>query len=177
MNQSQRARQMLKEWGILAILLILLHAFLIGGWVILNPGSSRSATANILLMVAYLVLFAIIGWFFYKRVSRAGSPPEYREAREHGLPATAKILEIKRTRWRNKKSQSYKRRGLPTRFEYEMRVRVTRPGAEPYEAMLAEFLIGVQIPKKGEEIPVKVHPQRPEVIVMLLDPLPSQSGL
>jgi hypothetical protein len=50
-----------------------------------------------------------------------------------------------------------------------MRVRVMRPGAADYEATLAEFLTGDQVPKKGETIPIKVHPQRPEVMVLAID--------
>ena len=34
----QRARRMLKEWGILAALMVLLHALLFLAWAALNPG-------------------------------------------------------------------------------------------------------------------------------------------
>lgn len=37
-----------------------------------------------------------------------------------------------------------------------------------YEADLAEFLKSEQIPQKGAVIPVKVHPENPDVIVMVL---------
>ena len=174
MNMSQRARQMLKQWGILLGLLILLHSFLFLGWVILEPVAARSTTAIILLMIVYLVLFAIILLIFLKRLGQAASPPEYREAQEQGLPATAKVLTIERTHWRIERNRNFRLQVRPSRREYRMRVRVTREGEPDYEASLAEFLTGDQVPKKGAVIPVKVHPQRPEVIVIIQDQ-PSQS--
>jgi hypothetical protein len=120
-------------------------------------------------MIVYVVAFAVISFIFYRRLGRAHSPPEYREAREHGLPATAKVLEIKRTRWRIERNINFSLKIRPRRWEYEMRLRVTRPGEVDYEGMLAEFLDTEQVPKKGATIPVKVHPQHPEVIVMVPD--------
>ncbi len=167
MNMSQRTRQMLKLWAIFGGLLVLLHIFLFVGWVIIEPYTIDSFTPILVLMTVYLVLFAIIGWWFYKRVSEADSPIEYREAEEHGLPATAKVLDIKRTRWRIKRSRNFKLRARPTKFEYQIRVRVNKLSGD-YEAQLAEFLAGDQVPKKGNVIPIKVHPERPDVIVMVI---------
>jgi hypothetical protein len=168
MNMSQRASQMLKQWAILGGLLIVLHVFLFIGWVIIEPYVRDSSTPILVLTVIYLVLFAVIGWWFYKRLVEADSPIEYREAEEHGLSATAKVLDIKRTKWRIKRSRNFKLQGRPTRFEYEMRVRVSLDGQPDYEAMVADFLVGDQVPKKGDVIPIKVHPERPEVIVMVI---------
>jgi hypothetical protein len=47
-----------------------------------------------------------------------------------------------------------------------MRIRVSRPGQPDYETELAEFLTGDQVPEKGSVISVKLHPRRPDVIVM-----------
>jgi hypothetical protein len=168
MNMSQRAREMMKYWAILGGLLILLHIFLFTGWVIIEPYARRSFTPTLVLMVAYLVLFAIIGWWFYKRVGEAASPLEYAEAEEHGLSATAKVLDIKRTRWRIKRSRNWRLQLRPTRFEYQMRVRVSLDGQPDYEALVADFLTGDEVPEKGDVIPIKVHPQYPEVIVMVI---------
>ncbi|HEX2620956.1 MAG TPA: hypothetical protein VHL11_12435 [Phototrophicaceae bacterium] len=169
MNMSQRARQMLKQWAILFGLLIVLHLLLFGGWWILEPYTARSTTPTIVLMIVYLVLLAVILLIFFRRLSDAASPVEYREAQEQGLPATAKVLKIERTRWRVKRTRNFRLQTRPQRREYLMRVRVTRPGEADYEASLAEFLTGDQVPKQGAVIPIKIHPQHPQVIVMIHD--------
>jgi hypothetical protein len=104
-------------------------------------------------------------------LEKASSPPEYREAHEQGVLATAQVLEIERTRWRVRRTRNFRLQPRPAKREYQMRLRVTRPGEPDYEAWLAEFLTGHQVPKKGAIIPIKVHPQRPEIIVMPRDKL------
>ena len=169
MNMSQRARQMTKQWAILLGLLTLLHLLFFLGWIILEPFAKRAPVLVVPLIIAYLVLLAAILVIFYRRLGRADSPPEYREAREQGLPATAKVLEIKRTHWRVRRTRNFRFQQRPAKREYQMRLRVTRPGEPDYEALLAEFLPGGQVPKKGDIIPIKVHPQRPDIIVMVRD--------
>jgi hypothetical protein len=168
MNMSQRARQMLKQWAVLFGVLILLHGLLFLGWVILEPYSRRSLIPTVLLIIVYLIIFTAILLIFYQRVNLAASPPEYRETHENGVPATAKVLTIERTRWRVKRNRNFRLQSRPTRREYQMLVRVTRPDEPDYEASLAEFLTGDQVPEKGAVIPIKVHPQRPDIIVMIL---------
>lgn len=167
MNMRQRAPNIFREWAVFFGLLILLNVVLFLGWVLLEPAATRSVALIVLLMILYLVAFAIILLIFYRRVGRAHSPPEYREAREHGLPATAKVLEIQRTRWRVEPNISFSLKLRPRRWEYEIRLRVSRPGEADYEGMVAEFMRADQLPKQGATIPVKVHPQRPEVIVLV----------
>jgi hypothetical protein len=169
MNMSQRARQMMKQWMGFFILLIVLHVLLIFGWILLEPFSRRSFTPTAVLMGGYLFLLTVILFVFYRNVTRAFAPPEYEFARQQGIPAAAKVLDIERTRWRIRRKRNFGLRSRPTRFEYQMRIRVTRPGESDYEAALAEFLVADQVPKKGDVIPVKIHPQNPEVIVMVLD--------
>ncbi len=165
MNMGQRAVKILKEWAILLGLMLFLHLALFLGWGIIEPLGKQAVGPILLLATLYVVALGVIMVVFYRRLGRAGSPPEFREAREQGLPATAKVLEIRRTRWRVRRRRTFDLQSHPRKFEYEMRLVVTRPGADDYEATLAEFLAGGHIPKKGATIPVKVHPQRPEIIV------------
>ena len=51
----QRARRMLKEWGILAALMVLLHALLFLAWAALNPGRSTPLPLIAALMLAYVI--------------------------------------------------------------------------------------------------------------------------
>jgi hypothetical protein len=175
---NQRFWRIMREWGILALLMIALHAVYFVGWALLSPTPNRPLAPVLVLTALYVIASAVIIVVFYRRVSRADTPVEEREARANGLPAMAKVLEIEPTGWRSSRIRStsfavavvfkpfrmYPRR---RRYEYQMRLLVTHNGAE-YEAQLAEYLSD-QIPEKGDIIPVKVHPQHPEVVVLALD--------
>jgi hypothetical protein len=166
MNMSQRAREMLKEWALFFGLLIVLHIVYFVGWGMIGPRNRDDLMPIALLTIVYLVGFAALMVIFYKRLASANAPIEYHEAREQGIPATAKVLQIGRTRWRHKRSRNFRLQVRPQEFEYQMRVRVSREGEPDYEADVAEFLAGDDVPNKGDVIPIKVHPQRPEVIVL-----------
>jgi hypothetical protein len=97
----QRARKIVKEWAILFGLVVLLHVLLLLGWVILNPGMGTPITLIIGIMTAYVITFAVIMVVFYLRLRRATSPPEFRVAREQGVPTTARVLEIVLIGWRS----------------------------------------------------------------------------
>ena len=167
MNMRQRAPNILKEWALLFGLLILLHIALFLGWILIEPLGTQSVGLIIVLMLLYMVGFVVILFIFYRRLGRVSSPPEFREAREHGHPATAKVLEVTRTRWRTDRYINFSLKIRPRKWEYEIRLRVSRPGEADYEGMVAEYLRADEVPKQGATIPVKVHPQRPEVIVMV----------
>jgi len=166
---SQRGRRISIQWAIVFGQLILLHVAWFLGWLILDPAASRSVGSIVLLTVAYLVVLTWILIRFFRRVGEAALPQEYREAAEQGILSTAKVLEIARTRWRIPRRRNFRLQVQPTRFEYQMRLRVSKPGEADYEALMAEYLSGAQVPRKGDVIAVKVHPQRPDVIVMVLD--------
>ena len=167
MNMSQRARQMLKQWAVLLGALTLLHIFLFFAWIIFETYSRGSLIPIVLLIIVYLIVFTAILLIFYQRVNQAAEPPEYREAHKNGLPATAKVLTIERSRWRVERSRNFRLQPRPTRHEYQMRVRVTHPNQPDYDASLAEFITGDQVPEQGSIIPIMVHPQRPDIIVMI----------
>ncbi len=169
MNMSQRGRQIMKEWAIVGGLLLVLHIGLFLGWWAVDPAESRAVGPVLVLVIVYLIGLCVTLVVSFRRISMAGLPQVYREARAQGVPASAKVLEIKRTRWRNPRTRNLRLQPRPLRFEYEMRLRVSREGASDYEAPMAEYLSGAQVPEKGDIIPVKVHPQHPDVIIMVLD--------
>lgn len=169
MNMSQRAMQMMKQWAVLFGLIALLHIVLFVAWIILEPVMMRNPALSIGLMTVYLVVDSVILLVFVKQLNKAASPPEYAEARKLGIPATAKVLTIEQTNWRVKPTRNFRLQARPHRREYQMQIRVSRQSVADYEASLAEFLTAEQIPQQGAIIPIKVHPQRPEVIVMIHD--------
>lgn len=165
MSMSQRARRLLKEWGILLLLLIALHAFFFIGFVLIDPKPTRSLTPLWVLTGLYLVgLTAILIWF-YRRTQKVDILPEYRFTLEHGLPTTAKVLKIAPTRWKIDRYRRLDFRAVPRHREYAMQVRVAGLNGSAYEVPLNAFLSGNQVPEKGDTILVKVHPDHPEVVV------------
>jgi hypothetical protein len=166
----QRARRILKEWAILLGLFVLLHLLLFFAWVALNPVGSSSLMPIIALMIAYLVLLSIIMVAFYRRVQRAAWPPEFLVAREQGITATAYVLEVAPTGWHSARGSGTSFRWRPVKQEYQMRLRVQGANAGEYEVMIAEYLRAAQVPKAGTTIPIMVHPHRPEVVVLNIQP-------
>jgi len=169
MMMRRRAPQMMKQWLVLGGLLVLLHALFFLGWIVIMTSPRPAVLPMILLTAGYLVIFIIILVVFTKRLARAVSPREYQEAREQGVAVTAKILEMQRTRWRIRRNLNFRLQITPARYEYEMRVRITPPDAPQYEARLTEFFSGGQIPEIGDSIWVRIHPKRPEIIVLARD--------
>lgn len=170
----QRGPNIMKQWGIFFGGMILLHVVWFIAWALLLEEIRRSPSLVLILVVPYLIALTVLLILFFRRIGDASAPPEYHEAEANGLPATAKVLDIKQTRWHTKRRTNFRLRPsfhlhtTPRRWEYEMRVRVSRPGLPDYEAELADYLEGDEVPKKGDVIDVKVHPQRPEVVVMAL---------
>jgi len=162
----QRARRMTQEWVLLGGLIVLLHAFLFLAWAALNPGRSTPTAAIVALMLAYVIGLAAIIVVFFRRVQRAGSPPEFRVARERGLAATAQVLEIAPTGWHTKQGSSVSFTWRPIRREYQIRLNVTPPGGDAYEVNIAEYLTSDHLPAAGAVVPVRIHPQRPEIVVL-----------
>jgi hypothetical protein len=165
----QRARRIMKEWAILFGLLVPLHLLLFLGWVLLDPDRSTPIALMVGVMAAYTLTFTVIIVVFYLRLRRATWPPEFRVAREQGVPTTAHVLEIAPTGWRSTQGSSTSFTWRPVKGEYQMRLRVTGRGAGDYEVIVAEYLTAAQVPKIGATIPVKVHPQRPEIVVLTHD--------
>ncbi len=166
MNMSQRARQIMKQWAILLGLLILLHLIVFLAWAIVEPYIMRSPAVTILFAIVYIVLLTAILLLFSQRLERATTPLEYHEAQIDGLSASAKVLDIKQTAWRVRRTLNFQFRIRPYKREYQMRLLVKPPNKSEYEALMAVFLPGSQVPHKGDIIAVKIHPQHPQIIVM-----------
>src|SRR5687768_1515075 len=91
---TQRSSRIMREWGILALLLIALHALYFAGFVILDPSPGRSLTPFLVLTALYMIAFTALMVVFIRRFTLAHNPREIREAHAHGIPATAKVLSI-----------------------------------------------------------------------------------
>lgn len=161
-----------KQWALLAFALIILHVLLFASWMLIGTVTRQSLTPVAIVMILYAVLFAAIVVVFCRRVNRAADPILYREARAYGLPATAKVLEIERTRWRVRRSCNFRLQFRPQRCEYRMWLRITGVGALDYETDMAEYLSGADVPERGDLIGVKVHPLYPDIVVLSRDGCP-----
>jgi hypothetical protein len=163
-----RGRRILKEWALLAGQLFLLHLLLFAGWVLLDPRPGRSLVPVLWLAAAYLVLFAIVLAVFCWRVGRAHVPTEYREAHSRGVSATATVLAVETTGWRSDRNLNFRLETRPRKYEYRIRLCVVRDGAPGYETETAEYLRPAQAPQVGQTVAVAVHPERPEVVVLMV---------
>lgn len=165
----QRAGRIAREWAILGGLMIGLHLMVFAGWIVLEPVLERLTTTSFVLMglltVFYLIGLAAILVVTLRRMARVDSPPEYRYARTNGLPASAMVLDIEWTGFQSRQ-RSVSFVFWPTKREYQMRLRVTRRGQADYEVQVAEYLTTDQTPEKGATVAVKVHPERPEIVVL-----------
>lgn len=169
MNMRQRGPKILRQWLIFFGLMIVLQVALFLSLAALEQHIRRSPALIVVLIVPYLIALFVLLVLFFRRLGDATAPPEYREAKASGLTASAKVLEIRQTRWHTKRRTNFRLQTTPRRWEYEMRVKVSRPGQPDYEAELATYLKGSDVPKKGDVIEIKVHPQRPEVVVLARD--------
>ncbi|GAB4198275.1 MAG: hypothetical protein OHK0022_17390 [Roseiflexaceae bacterium] len=106
--------------------------------------------------LVHLLLLGLLIWGLVW-VSR---PPAYHEARAQGLPAQARVLEVRRTGWRVRSM------GQTPTYEHRLRVAVASLDAPPYEAWVQVLLRrDQQAPAVGETVAVKIHPQRRDVLV------------
>ena len=162
----QRGPKIARQWVLFFAWMIVLQVILFLSIMAFEQQIRRDEAFILVLIVPYMIALFLLLFLSFRRFSDATMPPEYREAKTNGLPATAKVLEIRQTRWHTARRTNFRLQTMPRRWEYEMRVRVSRPGLPDYEAELAAYLIGSDVPKKGQMIGVKVHPQRPEVVVI-----------
>lgn len=166
MNMRQRGPKIARQWVLFFGWMIVLQVILFVSVMAFEQQIRRDEAFILVLIVPYMIALFLLLFLSFRRFNDATMPPEYREAKANGLPATAKVLEVRQTRWHTARRTNFRLQTTPRRWEYEMRVRVSRPGLPDYEAELAAYLSGSDVPKKGQMIDVKVHPQRPEVVVM-----------
>jgi hypothetical protein len=111
-----------------------------------------------------LLLFIIGGLVgMWVALARVNDPRPLREARQAGLPATGRVLAVKWTGWRDKRRWFTRH---PRRFQAAIELEISRAGDAPYRATLLAFILGDQEPWVGDEIQVKIHRHRPEVVVL-----------
>ena len=87
-------------------------------------------------------------------------------ARERGVAAIAQVLDIAPAGWHAKQGSSVSFTWRPIRREYQIRLNVTPPVADAYEVSIAEYLTSDRVPAEGAGGPGRIHPQRPEIIVL-----------
>lgn len=125
----------------------------------------------------FLLLHLILITIFFVAIWRRTTSPqrEVRWLQEHGRPASARLLDIQWTGWRKGKRGGGSLRighpGGPIR-EYRLRLEVTPAAADPYEVTTHQYLPVNALPKVGSTVPIKIHPQHPDRLI-LDDPLPS----
>lgn len=101
---------------------------------------------------------AVIGVFFI--LWRVFSPLSIKQAKLHGIPATAQVLEATRTKWRGRRFMG------PWSREYQLKLQVAPPSGAPYEVTSFAYFYAGNEPQVGSTIPVKIHPQRPNIVVV-----------
>lgn len=170
MSMSQR---LIKIWLIIAGYSVVSIASLILPFVLRADDSRTGITTNsILALLAMSIVSLIFGMLLY----RVWSPPALRQARKNGVPAPATVITVTPTGWRARGNASgrgwrVKQGGISKHsayrsHEYKITVQVNRPDMPPYEAVLFQMLDNDKAPKPGNNIMVKVHPQRADVVVI-----------
>jgi hypothetical protein len=162
-----RGRRILKAWsaamGLFAFVSVLpLAAYALLEHLRLVSLTSAGAVAGVFVIALVPTMVAC-----YRIIGRADIPPEDREARAIGRPATAQVVRVEQTRWRIKRNVNFKLEASRRKWEYRIFVRVSIPGEADYEAEIAEFLLPEEVPEKGDVLDVKVHPRIPDAVVWM----------
>lgn len=127
-------------------------------------------------LIPFTVLHLLLLAGFFVIAIRGFNPPVYKEARKYGHPATAQVLAVKKTGWRNRmrKSSSFVVKipppghsRIPFKYEYELQLRITPVNGPAYEAKVATFLETAEVPAPGMTVTVKVHPQRSDIVILM----------
>lgn len=133
-------------------------------------------------LMGLCVVLLVGGWLIY----RTWLPPALRQAHADGLSASATVLEVTSTGWRVRGLPSGKRDGQLVwqvrqgglsksstyrSHEYKVRLQVSHPNMPTYEAVTFQVLTADQVPKLGETVMVRVHPQNADMVVMQKDSL------
>ncbi|GAB4549879.1 MAG: hypothetical protein OHK0023_15050 [Anaerolineae bacterium] len=169
MRMSRRLPRILRTWLGLGIANVAIIAAFLVGWLIVEPTVTKSREIGPLLGLSavFCVVYGLVMLVFIKHLNTVSSPPKvYQEASAEGLPAQAKVEEIEQTHWRLSRGDNFWFRVRPRYYEYVIRVSVQLPETPPYPAETTAFLTASQVPKIGDVVQVKVHPQQPEIVVM-----------
>jgi hypothetical protein len=168
MNMNKLFSKILLVWGLFWVLMIVLFLVYLGLWAIADSLLPYRLTVAVVFAILYTVALLLLMAWFWKRLTDAHYPPDYRFAQQHGLPTRAKVVSIRRTRWKRKRSAFSSR---PTFWEYELELQVQPANGSAYHVQVAQFIHPHHIPKKGAVIEVKVHPDKPEVVYLSHEPV------
>jgi hypothetical protein len=123
-----------------------------------------------------LHLLLLIAFFFAIFRAASDTGRQLRWLQEHGRPATARLLDMHWTGWRVKRrgggSLTFGWPGGPRR-EYRLRLEISPPGDHPYEVTTHQYLYLNTLPKVGDTVPIKIHPQQPTLVLLDQPPPPS----
>jgi hypothetical protein len=150
----------------LAILFGIMALFL-AGLFILERFGLLGETAATAWGIGFVLVVSVgsIGFFWY--LVRVLNPPAYRQARTRGVRATATVLDVQATGARTRtRGKIILNPNAHPASEYRLQVLVDSPDVTPYEAIVVEMIEPAKVPKRGETIAVKVHPQHPGVVVL-----------
>ncbi|MFN8419763.1 MAG: hypothetical protein U0528_11065 [Anaerolineae bacterium] len=153
---SGSGRRFINSWLIVGVYLLVLAGLILLQGLLDHFKILPYALSFIPFLIAHIVVIILLAVVEF----RIWSPSLPQEARDHGDPAQAKVLEINWTGWHRRLWNH------PQQREYRMRVEVTREDAPPYEATMIEYLGKSHSLTVGSTLAVKVHPQRPAIVVL-----------
>ena len=159
-----RTRRILRGWATAMAVFLVPELLFIGAYAVLDERRLITVNTAAALAAAFVIALVPVMLLCYRIIGRGHRPPEEREARVHGRPATARVLGVQRTRSRLARNTNFKLETTPTRWEYRIFVRVSRPSEPDYDGEVSEFLLTDDVPKKGDVLDVKVHPRDPDWI-------------
>jgi hypothetical protein len=157
-------QQFLRAW--LVVLGYLVYTFLLVGLLIVTRERIPLLVAVIFFIVFELTATLVVIFLMWVAISPGKLSAQY-EASQHGLPGTAQVLEINWTGWRERRNAGKWLEGQFVRSrEYRLRLRVAPPQGENYEVTMFIYLKNDELPERGAQVAVKIHPQRPEIVVL-----------
>jgi hypothetical protein len=157
---------MARAWALGGGLLLGLILLLCVVWAVMDHLRLVSLASAAVVAGAFLVGLAFVMVACFRIIGNADRPPEIREARADGIAATGTVLAVEKTGWKTRRGRGTSLTFGPTRWECSIRLRVTRPDLPDYEAEAVESLTSDQFPERGAVVPIRVHPRRPEVVVL-----------
>lgn len=171
----------LKMWVIIAGYVVVSMAVIAVPAVTLR--GNDTPTTIIVTTILVLAGLTIASAAFIVLLVRCWAPSVVRQARSAGLSTSADVIVVTATGWRTRSGGTrngssgwrVQQGGIvrPSRvpkYEYRLRVNVQPPDVHPdvqsYEAIMFSVLATDDLPKPGDRITVKVHPQRPDIVVL-----------